>query len=263
MPKVSEIASYFSSRIPPEMKMDFDNVGLLVGQGSAEVTKAIVALDITDAVINEAIAEKAQIILSHHPMFFQLKQVSESQLEGRLIIKMLQNGISGFCQHTNLDAVRGGVNDALADRLDITAVGALDGAYRSVNGIEYGMGRYGLLRQPMEFEAFLSHVKEKLGCNGLRYHYAGKKVSRVALCGGSGGEFVPTSAALGCDTLVTADVKYHQFLEAAQLGINLIDADHFCTENVVVSVLAEMLKAGFPKLQVIISASHGQTVQFF
>ena len=88
-------------------------------------------------------------------------------------------------------------------------------------------------------------------------------VSKVALCGGTGGNFVETAWRLGCDTLVTADVKYHQFLEAKELNINLIDADHFCTENVVVPVLAEMLKKGFPELEVVISKSHQQTVKFY
>lgn len=263
MSKIKDIVSYFKLLVPPEMKMDFDNVGLLVGINEAEINKAIVALDITDDVIDEAIAANAKLILSHHPMFFELKQVNDDSLAGKKIVKMLQNGISGFCQHTNLDCVSGGVNDALADKLGVAVEGFLDGPHFTADGQEYGMGRFGFLPSPVDFEDYLCDVKFVLNSAGLRYHNAGRPVSKVALCGGTGGNYVENALRLGCDTLVTADVKYHQFLEAKALNLNLIDADHFCTENVVVPVLAEMLKKGFPDIEVIISKSHTQTAKFY
>lgn len=263
MSKVRDVVSYFTALIPPEMKMNYDNVGLLVGTNEGEVKKAVVALDITDDVIDEAIRENAQMILSHHPMFFELKQVNDESLIGSKIIKMLQNGISGFCQHTNLDCVSGGVNDALADKLGVAVEGFLDGPNFTLDGREYGMGRFGYLTSPVDFEDYLCDVKFALGAAGLRYHNAGKPVSKVALCGGSGGEFVERAIKLGCDTLVTADVKYDRFLAAKELNLNLIDADHFCTENVVVPVLAQMLKKGFPEIEVIIAKSHFQTAKFY
>ena len=263
MSKVKEIVSYFTSLIPPEMKMDFDNVGLLVGINEAEVKKAIVALDITDDVIDEATRANAQLILSHHPIFFELKQVNDDSLAGRKIIKMLQNGISGFCQHTNLDCVSGGVNDALADKLGVQVEGYLDGPHLAADGQEFGMGRFGSLPSPVDFDDYLCDVKFALNSAGLRYHNAGIPVGKVALCGGSGGNFIEDAVRLGCDTLVTADVKYDRFLAAKELNLNLIDADHFCTENVVVPVLAEMLKKGFPNIEVIIAKSHCQTAKFY
>ena len=263
MPRVKDIVNYFETLVPPEMKSDFDNVGLLVGTADEQVEKCIVALDISDNVIDEAIHENAQLILSHHPMFFDLKRVNDESPEGVKIIKMLRSGISGFCQHTNLDSVQGGVNDALAEKLGVRVEGQLDGPFYSSDGQEYGMGRYGWLSSPVDFEDYLCDVKFALNAEGLRYHDAGKPVSKVALCGGSGGEFVEKAFSLGCDTLVTADVKYHQFLSAKQLGLNLIDADHFSTENVVVPVLAQMLKSGFPELEVIISKSSFPTAKFY
>lgn len=263
MAKLKEIVSYFEELVPPEMKVDNDNVGLLVGTNETEVTKVIVALDITSGVIDEAINANAQLILSHHPMFFELKQVNDNSPAGKKIVKMLQHGISGFCQHTNLDCVSGGVNDALADKLGVAVEGFLDGPHFTKDGQEYGMGRFGYLTSPVDFEDYLCDVKFVLNSSGLRYHNAGKPVSKVALCGGTGGNFVETAKKLGCDTLVTADVKYHQFLEAKELNLNIIDADHFCTENVVVPVLSEMLKEGFPNIEVVISKSHSQTVKFY
>lgn len=263
MPKVKDIVNYFTALVPPEMKMDFDNVGLLVGTNETDVKKAVVALDITEDVIDEAIRENAQIILSHHPMFFELKKVNDDSLIGGKIVKMLQNGISGFCQHTNLDSVQGGVNDSLAQRLGVHIEGWLEGPHLTSDGREYGMGRFGHLSLPVEFTNYLATVKTSLGAAGLRYHFAGKPVYKVALCGGSGGNFVEDAVRLGCDTLVTADVKYDRFLAAKELGLNLIDAGHFCTENVVVPVIAEMLKKGFPEIDVIEASSSHQPEGFY
>lgn len=263
MPKVKEIVDYFSALVPHEMKMDFDNVGLLVGINGVEVKKAVVALDITDDVIDEAIAFGAEIILSHHPMYFELKQINDGSLIGRKIVRMLSHGISGFCQHTNLDAVPGGVNDALAEKLGVKVAGYLDGPHFTADGREYGMGRYGRLPSPVEFEDYLCDVKFVLNAAGLRYHSSGKQVSKLALCGGSGGNFVEEAVRLGCDTLVTADVKHDRFLAASELGLNLIDAGHFCTENVVVPVLAQMLKNGFPKIEVLIAKSATAPTYFY
>lgn len=262
MAKVNEIVSYFEKLVPPEMKMDFDNVGLLAGTLDTDVTTALVALDITDEVIDEAISCGAQLILSHHPIFFEMKQVSDGSLNGKKVVRLLQNGISAFCQHTNLDSVNGGVNDALCEKLSITATGTLEDSV-TPDGTHYGMGRFGFLENYIDMEEFLIFVKSSLGTSGIRYHDAGRQVHKVAVCGGSGGEFVQRASELGCDTLVTADVKYHQFLEAKELRLNIIDADHFCTENVIVPVLADMLKKGFPDLEVRISKRHVQTVQFF
>ena len=262
MAKVKEIVSYFEKLVPPEFKMDFDNVGLLAGTLDTDVKTALVSLDITNEVIDEAVSCGAEIILSHHPIFFEMKQVNDGSSNGKKVVKLLQNGISAFCQHTNLDSVSGGVNDALAAKLSITTKGILDGSF-SKDGSPYGMGRYGNIDSNLDLEEFLIFVKSSLGTSGIRYHNAGKKVHMVAVCGGSGGEFVQRASELGCDTLVTADVKYHQFLEAKELGLNLIDADHFCTENVVVPVLADMLKKRFPEIDVCISQKHAQTVRFF
>lgn len=263
MAKVREIADYFEKLVPNEMKMDFDNVGLLAGTLDTEVSRVLIALDISPTVIDEAIEYGAQMIISHHPMFFDLKAVNDGSTAGQNIIRMISNSISGLCMHTNLDSVKGGVNDALAEALGVETEGWLEGPNYTSGGAEYGMGRYGHIEAPMDMDKFLPYVKEKLRTNGLRYYDAGRPVRRVALCGGSGGEYVGTAIEKGCDTMVTADIKYHQFLEARARGLNLIDADHFCTENVVVPVIERLLKDGFPQIEAKISTAWGQTVKFF
>lgn len=263
MATVREITEYFAGLVPPEMKMNFDNVGLLAGDGRTEVTRALAALDVTGEVIDEAKSTGAQIILAHHPLFFELKEVNDGSVTGRLALELIRSGISCLCQHTNLDCVPGGVNDALAEKLGVSPMGWLEGPFYTKDGREYGMGRLGSIASPLPMPEFLSFVMKALSCAGLRYYDGGRPVSKIALCGGSGGEYVSAAMEKGCDTLVTADVKYHQFLEARAMGLNLVDAGHFPTENVVVPVLATLLKQGFPGVEVEQSKALDQTVRFF
>lgn len=256
MAAVIDIRDYFEERVPSSLKLDFDNVGFLAGESEREVTKALVTLDITDEVIEEAVELGAQLILSHHPLIFgAIKNVTDLDRTGRKLIRLIRNGMSAICLHTNLDAAKGGVNDAL--------MAALGGTVTGVLNEREPISRMGMLAAPVSMESFLQHTKTALQANGLRYHDAGRPVFRLGCCGGSGGGDMELAHALGCDTYVTADVKYDTFLAAKELDINLIDADHFCTENVVVPVLAKMLAEGFPELEIQISQRHCQTARFF
>lgn len=256
MTKVSDILNFLEEKAPFGLKLDFDNVGHLVGHGEQKVNKILVALDITDEVIEEAVEMGAELIVSHHPLiFFAIKSVTDGTWVGRRILRMAEKGIAGICMHTNLDAAQDGVNDALMK--------ALGGDVTEILDPVSGIGRIGLLPREISFDQFLEHTKKALSVNGLRYHDAGRTVRRIGCCGGSGGGDLALAAEAGCDCYVTADVKYDQFLEAKSLGISLVDADHFCTENVVVPVLEQWLKEAFPALDVRVSDKHAQTVQFY
>ncbi|MEL4105566.1 Nif3-like dinuclear metal center hexameric protein [Oscillospiraceae bacterium WX1] len=262
MVTVTDVKNKLEGIAPLGLKMEFDNVGFLVGFSARPVTRILVSLDITDAVIQEASSLGAELIVSHHPLFFSLKSVTDTDKIGRKVTALLSGAMSAICLHTNLDAAAGGVNDALAATVGLCDVGLL-----GVDGQEaeqpFSYGRCGLLSKPAALPDFLASVKNALKTNGLRYHDAGRAVHKVAVVGGSGGSSLGQAIATGCDTLLTADVKYDVFLEAKECGINLIDGDHFCTENVVTPVLAETLMAAFPGLTVTISGIHGQTAQFF
>ena len=263
MATVSEIRDYFNEKAPYYMKLDFDNVGMLVGICDTEVTKVVTALDITDAVIEEAVACGAQLIVSHHPLLFDvIKRVTDDDPKGRKIIRMVQNGISAICLHTNLDTAEGGVNDCLMAALGAEVTGLLDPHGTHPDGTPYGVARIGMLPQPIEFGTFLALTKKTLNSNGLRYVDGGKPVYKIACCGGSGGMDMEKAYEAGCDTYVTADLKYDHFLWAKEAGLNLIDADHFCTENVVVPYIRRMLSERFPEIEVKISSVHQQTIQF-
>ena len=237
-----------------ELQMDFDNSGFLLGHGDHQVSRALLALDVTDAVIDEAIREKADLIVSHHPLIFHpMRSATDDTPEGRRILRLIENGIAVISMHTNLDIAEGGVNDVLMTALGIQTESALD---------ENGCGRVGVLDAKLSMPEFIPRVKEALRCNGLRYVDAGKRVYRVAVMGGSGADSIDRAAALGCDTYVTADIKYHQFQRALDLGINLIDADHFCTENPVIPALLDLLQARHRDVEVRISAVHQAIVRF-
>ena len=263
MSTVNDIRAYFENRVPNYMKLDFDNVGHLVGRGGTEVKRAVVALDVADSVIFEAKELGAQLILSHHPLFFQLKNVTDGDRIGRKVVSLIENGMSAICLHTNLDTVSGGVNDALMQALGARVTGLLDPHGVSPEGVPFGISRVGELDSEMDFGEFLARTKQVLCANGLRYHDAGRRVRKLGCCGGSGGGDIEKALEAGCDTFVTADVKYDQFMAAADWGINLIDAGHFNTENVVVPVLANMLRENFPDVEVFVSRNHGQTERYF
>lgn len=232
---------------PLEKKLEFDNVGLLAGNPEWKVSSVLLSLDITTQVILEAEQRSAGLIVSHHPLFFGLKAAVPDNSEGKHTMELLTRRIGAVCMHTNLDAADGGVNDALAN-----TIGLLDTQPFEAEHI----GRIGHIRTPRDLPAFLDHVKAVLGCEGLRYVKGSRPVFQVAVGGGSCGSMLESAAAAGCDTFITADVKHDVFLRAAELGINMIDAGHFHTENVVIPVLQNRLSRAFPDITVMIADHH-------
>ena len=263
MAKVQDILSFVEALAPRSMKMDWDNVGLLCGSRSTEVTKVLVALDPFEHVCREAADMGAQLIVTHHPMIFQaLKSVTDDTSIGRGIMLLCRHGISAVNAHTNLDCAPDGVNDTLAK-----ALGLYDTAVICPSGVDAEGREWGLLRSGYTEECaladFLPQVKQALGCEGLRFVDGGKAVRKVAVGGGSCAGGMLDALDAGCDTFVTADVKYNQFWDAKELGLNLIDAGHFHTENPVVAVLAEKIAAAFPEVEVKISKTHEDCMKFF
>ena len=258
MPTVREIEQALFELAPREGAMDWDNVGHLLGDPDSQVSRVLVALDITEDVADEALAHGCELIVAHHPLmncrWLPVQSIREDTQQGHLLRKLLRHDICAICMHTNLDVAWGGVNDALAEALELRDTEPL---------CENGLGRVGTLPQPMSLVDFARFVSQRLGCNGLRYADAGKPVHRVAVGGGACGEYMDLAIAAGCDTFVTADVKYNQFWDAQDLGLNLIDAGHFATENPVVSLLAGKIAAQFPEVCVKISETHRDCTKFF
>ena len=258
MPTVRDIEQALFALAPKELAMSWDNVGQLLGDPDLEVSRVLVALDITEAVADEAIERDCQLIVAHHPVmncrWLPVQSVRSDTPQGHLLLKLLRNGVSAICMHTNLDVAWGGVNDILAEKLKLVDPGPL---------CDNGLGRVGRLEEPMDLADFVRFVSRSLGCNGVRYAGAGKPVCRVAVGGGACGDFEDDAIRAGCDTFVTADLSYHQFLDAKGKGINLIDAGHFPTEDPVCEKLVQYVSDRFQELAVTKSTSHREVIQYY
>ena len=264
MVTVADILTYIETLAPRYMKEDWDNVGLLCGRKNKEVRKVLVALDPFRSVIDEAIAEKADLIVTHHPLIFRddLTAVNEETETGRCVLTLAENGIAAINAHTNLDLAPGGVNDVLAAALGLENIELTHPEGTDDQGRPYGLLRCGTVAG-QSLEAFLATVKKNLKCDGLRYVDGGKPVRKVAVGGGSCAGGIQEAVDAGCDTFVTADVKYNQFRTAFELGLNLIDAGHFHTENPTMPIVAKKLRKAFPGVEVIFSEKHRDVMRFY
>ena len=259
MTTVNNILTFVETLAPRDMKMEWDNVGLLCGSKAAPVTKILVALDPFEHVCREAADWGAELIVTHHPLIFQpVQAVTDETSVGRCIRILCGAGISAINAHTNLDCAPEGVNDTLARVLGLARVEPIPSGETSGPGL---LRRGEVPEQTLE--SFLQRVKTQLCCDGLRYVNSGRLVRHVAVGGGACASELLDALAAGCDTFVTADVKYNQFWDARDLGLNLIDAGHFATENPVVKVLAEKIRAAFPSVEVKISETHADCMKFY
>ena len=228
---------------PRRLAEDWDNPGLLVGSYAQQVGRILVALDVDDAVVAEAIERKADLIVAHHPAIFRgIKQLRTDLPLGRRLAALLTHGIAAIAAHTNLDVARGGVNDVLAERLGLEKLSAFVITHQE-DGVTESLGRMGTLSASMRIEDFARAVRERLGVSHVRLAAAAARpVRRVAVCGGAGAEFIDNAVRLGADVYVTGDVKYHDAQRAVEQGMHIIDAGHFGTEVPVLPVLAEHLR---------------------
>lgn len=229
--KVSDIFSLINGMAPIETALSFDNSGILLGDPDGKVTKAVVTLDATFAAVSYAKEIGAELIITHHPIIFSpLKSIVKQS--GNIVYECLSNGIAVISMHTNLDVANGGVNDCLANALELQNITTLT----DEEGFSFKKGE---LKNEMSADELALFVKERLGGN-VRYTDGKKAIKTVCVCGGSGGSEL-SIAMNNADAFVTADIKHNLFIEADAKEFSLFDAGHFHTENVVIASLAESL----------------------
>ena len=233
---VQEILQELKAFAPPELACSWDNVGLLVDAGRP-VEKVLTALDITADVVREAAAAGCQLIVSHHPVIFDpMKHITAEDVPAML----LQNGISGICMHTNLDAAPGGVNDTLADLLGMSR--------ENRRNFAENCGRIGTVETTTVAD-IAKFCAETLH-SGVKFVESGKPVSCLAEVSGGGGSYLQEAIDEGADCLVTGEAAHHIALLAKQKGVGLVVAGHWGTEQGIADVLAARLHTAFPQLEV-------------
>lgn len=231
MPTVKDIYDYIDSIAPFETQEDWDNSGLLLGDPSKKVQKAVLSLDATKQAVEFAESIAADILITHHPVIFKgLKQISP----GDAVYELIKNDIAVISCHTPYDKAEGGINDALASLLGLENTRRLENGYLVA----------GELKDAMSIDDFAEFVKDKLDSKGLRYTDTEKVIKKVCVGGGSCSEFMWDAASCS-DCFVTGDIKYHEMLDFSQAGNACISAGHFETESQPFLTLCEKLKNRF------------------
>ena len=243
-----EILSSLDRIAPFSLALSWDNSGLQVGDLRQNIEKIYLALEATHEVIDRAQEKGAQLIVTHHPLIFTpLKTIKKGAYPGTLIYKLIECHMALIAMHTNWDAAPEGLSHALAQKVGLRDQEVLE---------EGGIGRIGMLAQATTPEALAHRLMEELPAPWARIvgdpH---KKVQRVAVCPGSGGDLWPKAQALGAQLLVTGDVKHHQAREAQESGMILLDLGHFATESWGMKLLKKKIEKEVPQVKVEVDAT--------
>lgn len=242
---VSAIAAFLEDFAPIRLAAEWDNVGLLVGDARHHVQRVMTCLTVTPQSAAEAIQEKAELIVTHHPFpFHELKRVTADRPEGRMLLELIAAGIAVYSPHTAFDSARSGINQRLAEGLGLSDVGPL---VSDKADPKLGAGRYGFPESLATVGRIATRLKDFLNLPGVRVvGEAQMPVRAVAVACGSGGDLLEAAQRAGCDCFVTGEARFHTCLAAEALGLGLILAGHFASERFAVERLAELLAAQFP-----------------
>lgn len=228
---VQQVLDFINERAPFETQLAFDNSGLLVGDPQQEVTGVHVALDLTNKVIDEAIANGANLIVTHHPvMFSAIKRLVETNYEARLLCRLIRANISLIAAHTNLDQAVGGCNDVLAKTIGLTDI------------IGEGFVRVGTLPSSLTAGELATSIGEALGDVVRVMGDPSAVISKVGMCSGAGADEWPAAAAMGAQAFLTGEVKHHIALAASDAGMVMLEAGHHATEEPGIFALANALQ---------------------
>ena len=274
---LSRLIAFLESFAPPALAEEWDNVGLLVGSREQEVSRVMTCLTISPNVVEEAIREKANLIVAHHPLPFRpLKRITDDTPEGRMLWQLIGAGVAIYSPHTAFDSAREGINQRLAEGLRLTNVAPLVpkparsniddclaavpqarlAAAESLLETDVGGGRYGVYWEAISLAKLAELAKEFLHIDRVQIvGDSATPLKRVAVACGSAGEFLSVARELGCEALVTGETRFHTCLEAESTGIALVLVGHYASERFGVERLAEVLSSQFPSLTIWPSAA--------
>ena len=243
--KVKDVIAVIEEFAPLSIQEGWDNSGLCVGSPEAEVSSVLFALDCTESLVDEAVECGADMIITHHPLIFSgLKKISPEDQVGAAVIKAIRNGIAIYAAHTNADKVMAGVSGAMAAKLGLVDVEILD-----EDGEGTGLGVVGNLAEPMTAAQMIDLVKDKFALKMLKSSRPSEElISRVAMCGGSGGSLIGAAKASGAQLYISGDISYHNFFTSD--GFMIMDIGHYESEIEIVNILFSLIKKNFPTFAV-------------
>ncbi|MEM6397822.1 MAG: Nif3-like dinuclear metal center hexameric protein [Bacteroidota bacterium] len=258
---IKDITDYLESIAPLHLQESYDNVGLIVGDPNREVTGVLTSLDCLEVTVAEAVERGCNLIVAHHPIVFRgLKRLNGADYVERTVIEAIKQDVAIYAIHTNLDNVFDGVNKRIAERLDLRKYKILKPKAEDPN---IGSGMVGDLPAPMESQAFLQYLTERMQAQVVRHTepLAGR-ISRVAVCGGAGGFTLGAAKQAGAQVLVTADYKYHEFFDADG-QIMICDIGHYESEQFTTQLLAELLSNKFRTFAVLCTKHNTNPVRYY
>jgi dinuclear metal center YbgI/SA1388 family protein len=234
--KCQTIATFVEELAPRVLALEGDNTGWQIGHPQSAVEAVLLAMDVDDLVIDEALEMGAGLIVAHHPLVYKpFRNIRLDLPSGALLARLVRTNLNVYSAHTNLDAAERGVNTVLAERLGLTHV-------RTLSEDSAVFGRIGRLGEPMLFTDFAKRVKAALGVPVIRVGGSwDRPISKVALCGGSGGDFWSKAAFAAADVYVTGDLKYHAARDILAAGMNFVDPGHYASERVILEPLRDYL----------------------
>ena len=237
---LKQIIDIIESVAPRRQQEAWDNSGLQVGDSSRDIHSVLLAVDVSETVVAEAIKEGCDMIVSHHPLLFHgLKQVTGATPQERCLAEAIRHNIAIYSSHTSMDKALRGVSGRMAEQLGLQEIRIL---VPSAEDERVGLGVIGTLPKPILWSAWLHHVQQVFNAPYVRYTDPVRAtISRVALCGGAGAEFLPDAIAAGADTYLSADMKYHD-MQAAAGQIMAVDIDHWASEHFTRDIFAELLQ---------------------
>lgn len=246
--RCSEIIGRLEQLAPQKYACEWDNPGLLAGRTEKEVKKVLLALDATDEVVEQAVREEADLLLTHHPLIFKpLKKVNDQNFISRRILKLIQADISYYAMHTNFDIAPGCMADLAAGILGINPEAPLE-ATGEIDGTAIGIGKVGTLADPLTLTELGAFVKERFGLPFVTVYGLGQlegPVSRIAVSPGSGGSMIAHGLAAGAQALVTGDIGHHEGIDAVANGMAVIDGGHYGLEHIFMEFMKKYLTEQF------------------
>ena len=259
--KAKQVFDALEHYAPLPLQDSFDNAGLQIGlTAEQEVTGALLCLDVTEAVIDEAEQMGCNLIVAHHPLLFHgLKSITGKSYVERCVIKAIQKGVGIYAAHTNLDNAEGGVNYRMAEKIGLTNLSFLEAR---PGGMIAGAGLVGELAVEEDEREFLERVKLLFGIKCIRHNrLSGRKIRRVALCGGAGGFLLSKAISLDADVFLTGEMRYHDYF-GHEDELLIAEMGHYESEQYTIDLLADILSQQLPKLRIVKTSNNTNPINY-